>query len=156
MLELLLPRQSTIPRNLRMLRQLFALTVALMGLINGLTILLPARPGRLALLTILVNLLAPFAPYLAHELWEMLGEKTSLLRALWPKYDPVLAKEEEIEIPVQVNGKLRGRILILADATEDVLRERALADDKVRAAIAGRQVVKVIVVPSKLVNIVIR
>ncbi len=55
----------------------------------------------------LVLLLAPFAPYLAHELWEMLGEKGSLLKAAWPKYDPALAKEDEIEIPVQVNGKLR-------------------------------------------------
>jgi leucyl-tRNA synthetase len=105
---------------------------------------------------ILALLLAPFAPYLAHELWEMLGEKTSLLRAPWPKYDPALAKEEEIEIPVQINGKLRSRIVVAADATEDVLRERALADEKIRAAIAGKQVVKVIVVPGKLVNIVIR
>ncbi|HTE91818.1 MAG TPA: leucine--tRNA ligase, partial [Terriglobales bacterium] len=104
----------------------------------------------------LALLLAPFAPYLAHELWEMLGEKTSLLRAPWPKYDPALAKEEEIEIPVQINGKLRSRIVVPADANEDVLRERALADEKIRAAIAGKQVVKVIVVPGKLVNIVIR
>ena len=57
---------------------------------------------------------------------------------------------------MQINGKLRSRIVVPADVTEDVLRERALADDKIRAAIAGRQVVKVIVVPSKLVNIVIR
>jgi leucyl-tRNA synthetase len=104
----------------------------------------------------LTLLLAPFAPYLAHELWEMLGEKTSLLRAPWPKYDPALAKEEEIEIPVQINGKLRSRIVVPADTTEDVLPERALADDKIRAAMAGKQVVKVIVVPGKLVNIVIR
>ena len=104
----------------------------------------------------LTLLLAPFAPYLAHELWEMLGEKTSLLRAPWPKYDPALAKEEEIEIPVQINGKLRSRIVVPADTTEDVLPERALADEKIRAAMAGKQVVKVIVVPGKLVNIVIR
>jgi len=104
----------------------------------------------------LVLLLAPFAPYLAYELWETLGEKTSLLRAPWPKYDPALAKEEEIEIPVQINGKLRSRIVVPSDTTEDVLRERALTDEKIHAAIAGKQVVKVIVVPSKLVNIVIR
>ena len=67
----------------------------------------------------LALLLAPFAPYLAHELWEMLGEKGSLLRAPWPKYDPALAKEDEIEIPVQVNGKLRGRIVVPADAPEE-------------------------------------
>jgi len=104
----------------------------------------------------LVLLLAPFAPYLAHELWEMLGEKGSLLRAPWPKYDPALAKEDEIEIPVQVNGKLRGRIVVPADSTEDAIREAALADEKVKAAIAGKQIVKVIVVPGKLISIVVR
>jgi leucyl-tRNA synthetase len=103
-----------------------------------------------------VLLLAPFAPYLAHELWELLGEKGNLLRAPWPKYDPALAKEEEIEIPVQVNGKLRGRIVVSADADGDDLREYALADEKVRAAIAGKQIVKVIIVPGKLVSIVVR
>jgi len=104
----------------------------------------------------LVLLIAPFAPHLASELWEMLGEKTSLLRTPWPKYDPILAKEEEIEIPVQVNGKLRGLIVVPADSSEDVIRERALSNEKVNAAIAGKQVVKVIVVPGKLANIVVR
>ncbi len=101
-------------------------------------------------------LLAPFAPYLAHELWEMLGEKGSLLRAPWPKYDPALAKEDEIEIPVQINGKLRGRIIVPADATEDVVRAGAQSDEKIAAMIAGKQIVKVIVVPGKLINIVVR
>jgi leucyl-tRNA synthetase len=103
-----------------------------------------------------VLLLAPFSPYLAHELWEMLGEKESLLRAPWPKYDAELAKEEEIEIPVQVNGKLRSRIVVPADAEESLVLERALADEKVRAAIAGKQIVKKIYVPGKMVNIVIK
>jgi leucyl-tRNA synthetase len=104
----------------------------------------------------LVLLLAPFAPYLAHELWEMLGEKENLLKAPWPKYDPALAKEEELVIPLQVNGKLRGRILMPADAAEDFVIERALADEKVRSAIAGKQIVKTIYVPGKLVNFVVR
>lgn len=104
----------------------------------------------------LVILLAPFAPHLAFELWEMLGEKGSLLRTPWPKYDPVLAKEEEIAIPVQVNGKLRGLILVPADSSESVIRERALSAEKIKTAIAGKQIVKVIVVPGKLVNIVVR
>jgi leucyl-tRNA synthetase len=86
-------------------------------------------------------LLAPFAPYLAHELWEMLGEKGSLLRAPWPKYDPALAKEDEVEIPVQINGKLRSRIVVPADAPEDTVRARAQSDEKIGA---------------KLVNIVVR
>jgi leucyl-tRNA synthetase len=104
----------------------------------------------------LALLLAPFAPYLAHELWEMLGEKGSLLRAPWPEYDPALAKEEEIELPVQVNGKLRSRIVVPADAADDLVRERALADEKIVTLIAGKQIVKVIVVTGKLVNIVVR
>ncbi len=101
-------------------------------------------------------LLAPFAPYLAHELWETLGERSNLLRATWPKYDPVLAREEEVEIPVQVNGKLRGKVLVPAEAGEDLVVERALADAKVGAAIAGKQMVKKIFVPGKLVNLVVR
>ncbi len=104
----------------------------------------------------LVLLLAPFAPYLAHELWEMLGEKGNLLKTPWPKYDAALAKEEELEIPVQVNGKLRGRIVVSADATEEFVLERALADEKVQSAIAGRQLVNKIFVPGKLVNLVVR
>jgi leucyl-tRNA synthetase len=104
----------------------------------------------------LVLLLAPFAPYLAHELWEMLGEQESLLRTPWPKYDPALAREDEIEVPVQVNGKLRGLVRVSADAAQEVLQASALGDEKVKALIAGKQIVKVIVVPGKLVNIVVR
>ena len=104
----------------------------------------------------LVVLLAPFAPYLAHELWEILGEKESLLRARWPQYVPALAKEEEIEIPVQINGKLRSRIVVPADASEDTIVEKTLADEKIKAAIAGKKIVKRIVVPGRLVNIVVR
>jgi leucyl-tRNA synthetase len=104
----------------------------------------------------LVLLLAPFAPYLAHELWEMLGEKTSLLRAPWPKFDAALAKEEEIEVPVQINAKLRGKIVVPVDTSKEQLEQLALADEKIKSLIAGKQIVKVIVVPSKLVNIVVR
>jgi len=102
-----------------------------------------------------VLLLAPFAPYLSHELWEMLGEKGSLLKAPWPKFDAALAKEEEIEVPVQINGKLRGRIVVPADSTEEFVLERALADEKIHAAVAGKQIVKKIYVPGRLVNIVV-
>jgi leucyl-tRNA synthetase len=101
-------------------------------------------------------LLAPMAPYLAHELWEMAGEKSNLLKAPWPKYDPALAAEDEIQIPVQVNGKLRGVVVVPATASEDQIKQAALTDEKVKAAIAGRQIVKVIVVPKKLVNMVIK
>ena len=104
----------------------------------------------------LVLLLAPFAPYLAQELWEMLGETSSLLRAPWPKYDAALAKEDEIEIPVQINGKLRSRIVVPADAPEEFVLTRALADEKAQASIAGKQIVKKLYVPGRLVNIVVK
>jgi leucyl-tRNA synthetase len=104
----------------------------------------------------LVLLLAPFAPYLAHELWEMSGRKGSLLHAPWPKYDAALAKEDEIEIPVQINGKLRSRVIVPADAEEAFVVERALADEKVKAALIGKQVSKKIYVPGKLLNLVVK
>jgi leucyl-tRNA synthetase len=104
----------------------------------------------------LTLLLAPFAPYLSHELWEMIGEKGSLLRSTWPKYDAALAKEEEIEIPVQINGKLRSRVVVAVDASEDQVWEHVFADEKVKAAMVGKTIVKKIYVPGKLVNLVLR
>jgi leucyl-tRNA synthetase len=104
----------------------------------------------------LVLLLEPFAPYLASELWEMLAEKGDLLRQRWPQYDSALAKEDEIEYPVQINGKLRSRITVPADSPEELVRERALAEEKVKAIVEGKQIVKVIMVPGKLVNVVVR
>ena len=104
----------------------------------------------------LVLLLAPFAPYLAAELWQVLGEKDDLLRHPWPEYDPALAKEDEIEYAVQINGKLRSRVAVPADSPEEVVRERVMADEKVQASLDGKQVVKTIVIPGKLVNVVIK
>jgi leucyl-tRNA synthetase len=104
----------------------------------------------------LVLLLAPFAPYLAHELWEHMGETSNLLKATWPAYDAALAKEDEIELPVQVNGKLRSKVVVPAGTSDDKVRELALADDKVRVFTDGKQIVKVIIVPGKLVNIVVK
>ena len=104
----------------------------------------------------LILLLHPFAPYLAHELWEMLGETSNILRYPWPEFDAALAKEDEVEMAVQVSGKVRARIMVGADATEDSIRELALADAKILELTSGKQVVKVIVVPGKLVNIVLR
>ncbi|HZH89395.1 MAG TPA: leucine--tRNA ligase [Pyrinomonadaceae bacterium] len=106
----------------------------------------------------LVLMLAPFTPHVAEELWESLGHAGGLLGsgARWPVADAELARKEALEIPVQINGKLRGRIQATPDTSEDELREAALADGKVRAHMEGRQVVKVIVVPQRLVNIVVR
>ena len=106
----------------------------------------------------LVVMLAPLSPHIAEEMWEGLGHTGSLLggSVRWPVADTELARQEELEIPLQVNGKLRSRILASPEVTEDELRAAALADEKVRGFIDGHQVVKVIVVPQRLVNVVIR
>jgi leucyl-tRNA synthetase len=106
----------------------------------------------------LVVMLAPFAPHVAEEMWEGLGHDGGLLHEVpvWPLADPELARREELEIPIQVNGKLRSRVIAAPEVSEEELRALALDDEKVRASIDGREIVKVIVVPRRLVNIVIR
>jgi leucyl-tRNA synthetase len=106
----------------------------------------------------LVIMLTPFAPHVAEEMWEGLGNRGGLLSEAprWPVADPELARREELEIPIQVNGKLRSRVIAAPDVSEEELRASALADERVRALIDGHEVVKVIVVPRRLVNIVIR
>jgi leucyl-tRNA synthetase len=108
------------------------------------------------LLRTVVLLLAPFAPYLAAELWEELGEEGAVLRAEWPKSDPELAKEDELEFAVQVNGKLVSVVKVAADADGAAMEAAARADERVQARIAGKTVVKAIVVPGKLVNLVVK
>ncbi|MGI9107206.1 MAG: leucine--tRNA ligase [Pyrinomonadaceae bacterium] len=106
----------------------------------------------------MVLMLAPFTPHVAEEMWEALGHAGGLLGsgARWPQADADLARKESLEIPVQINGKLRGRIQATPDTTEAELRAAALADEKVRGFIEGREIAKVIVVPQRLVNIVVR
>ena len=108
------------------------------------------------LLRTLVLLLAPFAPYLAAELWQELGEEGAVLRAPWPVSDPELAKENELEIPVQINGKLVQVVRVAADATAKTIESTALAGEKVISRTSGKTVVKIIVVPGKLVNLVVK
>jgi leucyl-tRNA synthetase len=108
------------------------------------------------LLRSLVLLLAPFAPYIAAELWEELGEEGSVLRAPWPKSDPGLAREDELEIPVQINGKLVTVVRAPSDADTKAIETAALADEKVQSRMAGKTVIKLIVVPGKLVNLVVK
>jgi leucyl-tRNA synthetase len=106
-------------------------------------------------LTVLVLLVGPYAPHLADEAWEMLGNKGFVLAQRWPVYDEALTKDDTVTVVVQVNGKLRGEFTAAADATQDALREAALGLDKVKPHLAGKSVKKVIVVPKKLVNIVV-
>ncbi|RPJ73466.1 MAG: leucine--tRNA ligase, partial [Acidobacteria bacterium] len=128
---------------------------------GGAAAIAPAeRPETLAVLRealdALVLMLAPFAPHTAEELWEILGHEGGLTAAAWPSYDPVVARSSEVVVPVQVNGKLRGRVTVAADGAEADLREAALADAAVRAHTAGKTIVKVIVAKGKLVNVVVR
>jgi leucyl-tRNA synthetase len=104
----------------------------------------------------LILLLAPFAPFLAAELWAQTGHEGSILRKEWPVADAELAKEDEIEIPVQVNGKLVTVIRVPAESDEAAVKAAATADAKVVARAEGKTVVKVIVVPKKLVNLVVK
>jgi len=113
-------------------------------------------PVMRELLQTLVLLLAPFAPFLAAELWHDLGGEGSVLRAPWPKSNPELAKEDEIEIPVQINGKLISVVRVAAGSDAKTIETAALADEKVRARTAGKNVVKVIVVPGRAVNLVVK
>src|ERR1700761_6937810 len=114
-------------------------------------------PGTVAgILESLVLMLAPFAPHLASELWEQIGRRDGILRHPWPKFDEALTREDQIEVPVQINGKLRGLIRVPVDASREALEAAARADEKVQAALAGKTVVKVVVVPGKLINFVVR
>ncbi len=116
---------------------------------------IPAAVVR-ELMRTLILLLAPFAPFLAAEMWEQLGEEGAILRAPWPKSDPELAREDEIEIPVQINGKLVAVVRVAAGADAKTMEAAALADEKVKARTAGKVVAKVIVVPGRAVNLVVK
>jgi len=113
----------------------------------------PVRPKSVIEKFILI--LAPFAPHIAEELWEKLGHNNTLAYEPWPQYDKQLIKEKEIELAVQVNGKIKDRIVIAADADEERIKQKAMGCEKVMAAVAGKNPRKIIVVKSRLVNIVI-
>ncbi|MHB1959241.1 MAG: leucine--tRNA ligase [Acidobacteriaceae bacterium] len=104
----------------------------------------------------LVLMLQAFAPYLSAELWQQMGEDTPLLRAPWPAFDEALAAEHVLEVPVQINGKLRAVVSVPAGSDGDVLRATADQDPKIQAALAGKEIVKVVLLPGKLVNFVVR
>jgi leucyl-tRNA synthetase len=104
----------------------------------------------------LVLLVSPFAPHMAEELWERLGHQSGVTAAGWPSFDEAAAREESIEIPVQVNGKVRGRVTVAADAADTEIEAAALASPQVRANTDGKQIVKVIVARGRLVSVVVR
>ncbi len=115
-----------------------------------------SREALDGILPSLVLLLGPFAPYTAEELWEQMGRKGPVFRQAWPAYDQDLAREEAAEVVLQVNGKVRGRMAVPFGTPREELEKLALADPKIQPFLAGKQVVKMIVVPDKLVNIVVK
>jgi len=104
-----------------------------------------------------VQLLAPFAPHLAEELWQAVSQTgKSISNVAWPTYDESKLVEAEVEIVVQIKGKVRAKLVVAKDLSREELQEIALADEKIKSEIAGKEVVKVISVPNKLVNIVVK
>lgn len=132
---------------------------ALMELLNAVTDYADqdgARPEVLSeLFDPMVRLLAPFTPHICEELWRTLGYEGMVVDAAWPAFDPQLAREEEIEIVVQINGKVRARVDAPPEVSPEDMKELALADQRVQEFVRGKEVRKVIAVPGKLVNIVI-
>jgi leucyl-tRNA synthetase len=100
-------------------------------------------------------ILSPFTPHMAEELWARLGHETSIAQSTWPTYDEAMLVADEIELPVQVMGKVRGKITVAADADNDAVEAAALADERIAASIADKTVRKVIVVPGKIVNVIV-
>jgi len=117
------------------------------------------RPSTISVLKeaieALVRMLSPFTPHMAEELWEMLGHAPGIVAAGWPAYDEAVARPDQIVVPVQVNGKVRGRLTVPADITEDDVRAAALADPQIQTHLEGKQIKKVVVARGKLVSIVV-
>jgi len=125
---------------------------AMMEFTNHLTKLTVRPKGALKTF---VLLLSPFAPHLAEELWHTLGGKETLAYEPWPTFDAALTRADEIEVPVQIAGKIKAKLLVPPGMDKSTLEKTALADEKVKALLEGKEVKKVIVVPGKLVNIVV-
>jgi len=115
-----------------------------------------ARPEiRKEVLELLTLMLAPMTPHLAEELWEMLGHTGGLWTASWPAFDEALTREEEVEIPVQLNGRLRGKVKVPMGAGEEEVVKLALADEVIAPHLAGKCIVKIVYVPNRLLNLVV-
>ncbi len=132
----------------------------IMELTNGIYLQEPLEEGvrqevRKELLELLTLMLAPMTPHLAEELWEMLGHTGGLWTAGWPAFDEALTREDEVEIPVQVNGRLRGKVKVAVGTSGDEVEKLARADAVIAPHLAGKSIVKRIFVPDKLLNLVV-
>jgi len=103
----------------------------------------------------LVIMLSPIVPHFAEEVWEILGNKESIFKAVWPKYDPGLLVEKNVELVIQINGKVRSKIEVSSDISEEQLKELVQKDEKLIPWLEGHSPKKIIIIPQKLVNIVI-
>jgi leucyl-tRNA synthetase len=104
---------------------------------------------------ILVITLSPFAPHICEEMWEIIGNEKGIIKASWPVWDESALKQDEITIVVQINGKVRSKIQVSSDSSDDQVKQIALEDGKIKKFIDSKEIKRVIVVPQKLVNIVI-
>ncbi len=104
--------------------------------------------------SILLRLLAPIAPHITHQLWLDLHYKGLILEASWPKPSPIVFKAEQVELVVQINGKLRSKVRVPSAANQETIEEKVKEDPKVKQAIEGKMIKKIIIVPGKLVNVV--
>jgi leucyl-tRNA synthetase len=104
----------------------------------------------------LVLLLAPYAPHIAEELWQALGHATTLAYEPWPEYDESLTKSAEVEVPLQINGKVRAKVTVSADATAEELERAARSHERIEEILGGKQIAKAIVVPGRMVNFVVK
>ncbi|MGB9839332.1 leucine--tRNA ligase [Thermovenabulum sp.] len=131
---------------------------AIMEMVNGINSLKEEISGDVVKEAVgnLLLMLAPFAPHITEELWERIGNKGSIHLMPWPKYDEKAILEEEVEVVVQINGKVRAKILVPADITEEELESAALSSEKVSSYLQNKQIIKIITVPNKLVNIVVK
>jgi leucyl-tRNA synthetase len=142
--------------------QLNTAVAALMELVNEIYRLEPAvssgpcRPALREALETLVRLLNPFTPHVCEEMWQALGNEGGLVHASWPVADPAVAREDVVELAVQVNGKVRGRVTVARDAGEEAVRSAALDEPHVAENVRGRQIVKCVVVPGRLVSVVVK
>jgi leucyl-tRNA synthetase len=133
----------------------------IMELVNAIYAAEPLEDGvrpevRKEVLELVTLMLAPMTPHLAEELWEMLGHSEGLWTVSWPAFSEELAKEYEVEIPVQINGKVRGRLKVAARASQDEVLKLAQADAAIAGHLAGKQLIKVIYVGDKLLNLVVQ
>jgi len=106
-------------------------------------------------LEVLAKLIHPFAPHLGEEVWERLGHSPSIQRQAWPTYDPALCEEDEVEVPVQINGKVRGRITLPKEATEDQALAAARQAPSLTTYLEGKPLRKTIWVPGKILNLIV-